>query len=83
MCRGRSSEEEELGPVVVVVVRGYRGGFVFDAGGSSRGEVGVEERWRRERVRLRLRRDFISSEGIVIWTSFSYESGDVDHYKAI
>ena len=74
MCRERSSEEEELGPVVVVIVvvvvaRGYRSGFVFDEGRSSRGEVGVEERWRRERVRLRLRRDFISSEGIVICTS--------------
>jgi hypothetical protein len=32
--------------------------------GSSFGEVGVEERWRRDRVFLRLRRDFISREGM-------------------
>jgi hypothetical protein len=63
---GRSSEEELLGPVVVVVVlRGCRVSFGLGDEGLSMGELGVEDRWRRERVLLlRLRRDFISSEGI-------------------
>jgi hypothetical protein len=66
LCRGRSSEEELLGPVVVVVVlRGRRVSFGFSDEGLSMGEDGVEDRWRRERARLlRLRRDFISREGM-------------------
>jgi len=67
---GRSSEEElpvvVVVVVVVVVLMGWRDvdGEVGEVG--EEGETGVEERWRRERVRLRLRRDFISSDGIVL-----------------
>jgi hypothetical protein len=60
LCPRRSSEEELLGPVVV---RGCKVGFSAE-GESSVGDVGVEERWSRDRVLLRLRRDFISREGI-------------------
>lgn len=63
---GRSSEEEP--PVVVVVVvavvvvvMAWR---EADGEVGEEGETGVEERWRRERVRLR--RDFISRDGIVL-----------------
>jgi hypothetical protein len=69
---GRSSEEELPVVVVVVVVMGCRetGEVVLEEGETGdmgeTGEMGVEERWRRERVRLRLRRDFISREGIVL-----------------
>jgi hypothetical protein len=57
-----SSEEELFGPVVVavMVLRGWREVGVV----VVKGEGDVEERWRRERVLLRLRRDFISREGI-------------------
>jgi hypothetical protein len=41
LCPRRSSEEELLGPVVV---RGWRVGFSVEDGGSSVGEVGIEER---------------------------------------
>ena len=69
---GRSSEEElpVVVVVVVVVAMGWRetGEVVELEEGETEetGEMGVEERWRRERVRLRLRRDFISREGIVL-----------------
>ena len=69
---GRSSEEElpVVVVVVVVVAMGWRetGEVVELEEGETgeTGEMGVEERWRRERVRLRLRRDFISREGIVL-----------------
>jgi hypothetical protein len=53
--------------VVVVVLRGWRVSFGFSDEGFSMGEDGVEDRWRRERVRLlRLRRDFISREGMEV-----------------
>ena len=72
MSPGRSSEEElpVVVVVVVVVAMGWRetGEVVELEEGETgeTGEMGVEERWRRERVRLRLRRDFISREGIVL-----------------
>lgn len=60
-CRGRSSEEELLGPVVVLISGLHEGG----ESGPLEGELGVDERWRRERVLLlRLRKEFISIEGI-------------------
>jgi hypothetical protein len=62
LCPRRSSEEELLGPVVVV--RGWRLGFSVEDGRSSIGEAGVDERWRRDRVLLRLRWFFISREGM-------------------
>jgi hypothetical protein len=58
----RSSEEELLGPVV----RGCRVGFSVGDEGWSVGVEGVEERWRRDCVLLRLRRDFISREGMCV-----------------
>ena len=61
VCPRRSSEEELLGPVVV---RGCKVGFSVDGEELSAGEVGVEERWSRDCVLLRLRRDFISRVGI-------------------
>jgi hypothetical protein len=45
-------------------VRGCKVGFSVGGEESLAGDVGVEERWRRDRVLLRLRRDFISREGI-------------------